>query len=153
MKKNIQPEFSFPVDIARVGSTYKLAPDAAQRDAIAKRLKIESVDAFEATLTLKAGRGDHIIVNGKIVADVVQSCVVSLEPVPAHIEETFEVIFSETASALEEFNPHDDSEAPEPIENGKIDLGELAVQYLSLSLEPFPRKEGAVFAGYDDETR
>ena len=53
MKKNIQPEFSFPVDIARVGSTYKLAPDVSQREAIAKRLKIESVDAFEATLTLR----------------------------------------------------------------------------------------------------
>jgi uncharacterized metal-binding protein YceD (DUF177 family) len=34
---------------------------------------------------------------------------------------------------------------PEPIVNGAIDLGALATEFLMLALDPYPRKEGAVF--------
>ncbi len=34
---------------------------------------------------------------------------------------------------------------PEPIVNGAIDLGALAVEFLMLGLDPYPRKPGAVF--------
>ena len=38
-----------------------------------------------------------------------------------------------------------DEEAPDLIEEGRIDLGQYAVEQLALSLDPFPRKEGAEF--------
>ena len=31
------------------------------------------------------------------------------------------------------------------VENGQIDLGQYAVEQLSLHLDPYPRKDGAVF--------
>ena len=34
---------------------------------------------------------------------------------------------------------------PEPIENGMIDLGRLATDVLYLAIDPYPRKQGAVF--------
>jgi len=34
-------------------------------------------------------------------------------------------------------------DAPEVIENGVIDLGELAAQHLSLAMDPFPRRDDA----------
>ena len=37
-------------------------------------------------------------------------------------------------------------EPPEPIENGVIDLGRLAADVIYLAIDPYPRKEGAVFA-------
>ncbi len=35
---------------------------------------------------------------------------------------------------------------PDPIVNGRIDLGALAAEILVLSLDPYPRKPGAAFA-------
>jgi hypothetical protein len=34
---------------------------------------------------------------------------------------------------------------PEPLVDGKIDLGALATEFLILGLDPYPRKPGAVF--------
>jgi uncharacterized metal-binding protein YceD (DUF177 family) len=86
-------------------------------------------------------------VRGRIDADVVQSCVVSLAPVPAQVTEEFEAFFTqnpERAALSEEitFAP-DEQDPPELIEDGTIDLGELAAQHLSLALDPFPRAAGA----------
>ncbi|MCT6647115.1 DUF177 domain-containing protein, partial [Enterococcus faecalis] len=38
-----------------------------------------------------------------------------------------------------------DEDDVDPIEDGKIDLGQYAVEQLALSLDPFPRKPGAEF--------
>ena len=39
--------------------------------------------------------------------------------------------------------------APEPIENGVIDLGRLATDALFLAIDPYPRKPDAVFEAPD----
>jgi hypothetical protein len=47
----------------------------------------------------------------------------------------------------------DDEDPPEPLPDGFIDLGALAVEFLALALDPFPRKPGAAFDSADsDET-
>ena len=38
-----------------------------------------------------------------------------------------------------------DDDSPDQIEDGRLDLGQYAVEQLALSLDPFPRKPGAVF--------
>ena len=40
----------------------------------------------------------------------------------------------------------DDDDEPDPIVDGKIDLGALAAEFLALGLDPYPRKPGAEFA-------
>ena len=38
-----------------------------------------------------------------------------------------------------------DDDSPDVVENGQIDLGQYAVEQLALHLDPYPRKDGAVF--------
>ena len=37
----------------------------------------------------------------------------------------------------------DEEDPPEPIRAGRMELGELVAQHLSLALDPYPRKPGA----------
>ncbi len=153
MKKHPSPELSRLVDATKLNRDYTITPTDAERAAIAKRLGLLALDALSAELRLSAGHGGQVRVKGKLTASVAQSCVVSLEPVPEVVEEEIEAIFSDEADENAEPNWDDDTDAPEPIVNGKIDLGELVVQHLSLGLNPYPRKEGVEFQGFDDEKR
>jgi uncharacterized metal-binding protein YceD (DUF177 family) len=38
-----------------------------------------------------------------------------------------------------------ESEPPEPMVNGVVDLGAIATEYFLLGIDPYPRKDGAVF--------
>ena len=40
----------------------------------------------------------------------------------------------------------DEEDPPDPIVDGKVDLGALAAEFLALALDPYPRKPGAEFA-------
>ena len=109
-------------------------------EALAKRLNILSVDDLNASLIVQ--KKDLIEVSGNFIAHVRQACVVSGETVKQKVEDSFEEFFCQ-ASRHE--NPIDiDMDAPdvEVVENGRIDVGELVVEYLILGLDPFPRKEG-----------
>ncbi|KAF7441445.1 Ubiquinol-cytochrome C chaperone [Pyrenophora tritici-repentis] len=48
---------------------------------------------------------------------------------------------------------HLDEEDADLIEDGKIDLGQYAVEQLALSLDPFPRKPGAEFVQPEEPRR
>ncbi len=46
--------------------------------------------------------------------------------------------------------PADRPRSAGPIEDGTIDLGALAAEFLALGLDPYPRKPGAEFAPISD---
>lgn len=155
----IEPEFSRPTEVARLGAgvkRYKIEPTEQERKALAKRLQIVSVDKFFAEIALSAKkRGAMVILQGSFEADVTQSCVVTLEPVKQHIEETFSLVYSEQSDkdGLEIDVHYDDCDPPEPIVDGKIDIAEAACEHLALALDPFPRVEGAHFVDIvEDDT-
>ena len=85
-----------------------------------------------------------IHVSGHLSADAVQRCVVSLVPIPAHIETDFEVSYSGAAAQADEgdFDPVG-IDTPEPLIDGRIDLGEAVAQQLAIALDPYPRAPGA----------
>lgn len=137
--------------------TYTFEADEQSRADLARRMAIESVEFAQASVTLQRIAGGVIHAMGTIRADVVQNCVVSLVPVPAHIEEEFEGWFGDKTNAVSfakarserdakkgqhEVEVLEESADPEPIIGGKVDVGELATQYLSLSLDPYPHAEG-----------
>ena len=75
--------------------------------------------------------------SGRLTADVVQSCVVTMAPVAGDIDEKIEEVF-----APEGYEPgaqEEDDDQPESFDGQEIDVGELAAQLLSLSLDPYPR--------------
>ena len=107
-------------------------------DALAKRLKILSVDDLTAKVIVQ--KNDLIQVSGSFTAHVKQACVVSGDPVAQTVEDSFEEFFCQHSRHE---NPIDlDMDAPdvEVVKDGRIDVGELVVEYLILGLDPFPRK-------------
>lgn len=117
-----------------------------ERVALAEVLELEAIDRLVATLRSRRLASGLIEVSGEMASEVVQTCVITLEPVPAKIRESFRLTFGdvEPEPTLGEIDIHfDDSDPPEPIIDGKIDLGALVAEQLSLALDPYPRKEGA----------
>lgn len=151
-------EFSRPVLADQVGGqeiVREIEADPAERAALAERLDLVALDSLSATVRLRRLPDGLIRLSGRLAADVVQSCVVTLAPVPARCEEDFTVLFGEQPAEVSLQAVEVDALAtdePEPIVDGRIDLGEAVVQQLAVALEPYPRAPGAeVPAQYSGE--
>ncbi len=140
--------FSEIVRINEIGSSLnrRLEPDEATRSRIARTLDLASLDAFAAELSVAPAREGWRL-TGRIMASAVQTCGITLEPLPVKIDERFSVDLVEAAESVEsdEIDVAVDDDAPDLIEDGRIDLGQYAVEQLALTLDPFPRKPGAEF--------
>jgi uncharacterized metal-binding protein YceD (DUF177 family) len=147
------PEFSrpFPADSAQGrGRAIHVAAKADELTALARRFGLVELTSLEADLTLSKVRGGQMVrVKGELRAQVVQSCVVTLEPVAAEVKDSFQALFAPPAAIDPDAEELDvslsDEDGPEPLEGGRIDLGELVAQHLSLALDPYPRKPDAAF--------
>jgi uncharacterized metal-binding protein YceD (DUF177 family) len=141
-------EFSRPLSLDRIGTTQHreeiVATDKERAD-LAERFGLLSLDSLAASFTLKRVGKDLVRVKGQVRAELAQACVVTLDPVPARIDERFEVDFLEGVQpAVTDVElDAEAAEAPEPAPDGWIDLGELAAEQLGLALDPYPRKPDA----------
>lgn len=84
-------------------------------------------------------------------AQVIQACVVSLDPVEAVLEVPFHRLFgpSEASERDVQILP-EDADPPDPLIGGAIELGEAVAEELGLALDPFPRKPGAEFRSAEE---
>lgn len=129
------------------GVTRRIQPDEALRRQIARSLDLISLDTFDAELHVAPAREGWLL-SGRLQAEAVQACGLTLDPLPVTIDERFSVNLVEGAPVANdegEVEVSIDDDAPDVIENGKIDLGQYAMEQLVLSLDPFPRKPGAEF--------
>ena len=145
----VEPELSRPLLVDKIpagGIEEHVVASPAERKALVARFGLLDLGKLEADLNVDREKGHMIAVTGTLTADVVQPCVVTLEPVPAHITDSIDILFAPRAILDVGANPpHSDAiedEAPEPIVNGLIDLGELVAQHLAVALDPYPRKPG-----------
>lgn len=142
------PEFSHIVTLAEAGPGRQLRLDAeeAVRARIAARLDLVALDQFRVEAEVSAVAGG-IKLRGKITARLVQSCAATALPVPAKISESFDLRFlrdAEPEVAEDEEVEIDSADCDIlPLEDERVDVGEAAVQTLSLALEPFPRHPDA----------
>jgi uncharacterized metal-binding protein YceD (DUF177 family) len=144
-----------PVErIPDTGLHREIEADEATRKAMAEIAGVREIAYVRAAFALKPRSGGQIHVTGRVQARVGQNCVVTLEPLENEIDEEVDLIFApqEQIPELDEGEDDDDgdsavdmTDAFEPIENGVIDLGRLASDVLYLAIDPYPRKEGAVF--------
>lgn len=149
-------------DIPEQGRRFERAATEAERAAIARDLDLVGCTTLTVTYQIRARPGGRYRVEGRIAADVVQSCVVTLEPVAGRIDEPFEVTFSpdtdeqQAGSSEREILTEPDVE---PLADGRLEVGRVAYELLASALEPYPRKPGAdleqvapraVIAGSDD---
>jgi uncharacterized metal-binding protein YceD (DUF177 family) len=152
---DLKSEFSRPVDIERMGDRDHVMTVEASADeclALSNRLGIEKIHDLRARVAIRRMPGGRIHrVSGTLNADIIQACSVTLDAVESHINETFEEAFVKTKVARGdepvelELDPEGD--APEPIENGVIDVGEVLAQILSLAIDPYVRSSAAAETG------
>ena len=155
--------FSRPVRVDALpkdGLTQAIEANPAERAALAALNHLPAIAKLTATFELRrAGRG-AVRVAGVVHAELTQTCVVSLEPFEATVDEPVEVRFAPPADngATRRGASAGQTEAiltegvdpPDPIVDGRIDLGALAAEFMALGLDPYPRKPGAVFAASAD---
>lgn len=137
---------------------------------VARRLQIVAIKSAKADLVLKREQGGRVIhVCGTFTTLIVQECVVTGEPIETELCEPVEGWFADKEKTVSfaavkrdrEADKHnnlevklmDESEDPEPVLNGAIDLGELVTQHISLALPPFPHKEGVHYEIGDENVQ
>lgn len=133
------------LDQLRDGERLDLTADEAERRSIAERLALTALDRLEAHVALSR-TGPVVRAEGRIVATLEQSCVITNDPVASHVDEPFALLFM----------PEPDSSGPdEEVELGEgdcdtvfydgsaIDLGSAIADTLALSIDPYPRSASA----------
>lgn len=144
--------WSAPVIVAQIpenGLRLELDADEATREALAALGGLRALPRAQASVELSHAGSGKVQVRGRVRATAGQTCVVTLEPIESEIDETFDVLFvpeGEVPPLPKDDSEGDDTDAPEAIVNGVIDVGGLAADYLFLGIDPYPRKPGAVFA-------
>lgn len=152
MKPEASP-VSMKVDVSRLpakGIAVKLEADAAQMAALAKQHGLEAVKSFRFDLRITPWKRDGAHVTGTVTADITQTCIVSLEPVEAAIDEPVSTIFVPENSRLAPMESADGAilldtegeDAPETFSGNRIDVGALAEEFFELAIDPYPRREG-----------
>lgn len=148
--------WSFPILVAQLpeaGLHQVLEASAAQRDLMAESAGVLRITHAAASLDVTPELEGRVRVTGRVRAQLVQACVVTLDPVDNVVDEVIEAEFAPpsqipvTAKSVQKDEGEDAviADVPEPIINGTIDLGRLALEYLVLGIDPYPRKPGVVF--------
>ena len=141
-------------DVPLGGQRFELAADDAVRTAVAQTAGLAGLPHLTATFDVSRRGRDGLRVTGVVAAIVCQTCVVTLEPIENRLEEAVDITFlPEAASgravvAAEALADVADvaQEPPERLVNGTVDLGAVAIEFLMLGIDPYPRKAGAVFS-------
>ena len=145
-------EFSRPIrvdSLPRGGLEQKIEASPAERAALAALNGLPAIERLVASFRIvKWGKG--VRVDGELSAKVTQTCIVSLEPFEVEIGEPIAAKFlpGDAKAPQIEAPAHafDELDAPDPLIDGRIDLGGLASEFLTLALDPYPRKPGVAFA-------
>jgi len=141
--------------IPQQGIQRRIEANAREREALARFAALRDVVSAVASFELTAKSGGRVHVSGRLRARIGQTCVVSLEPIENDVDEEIDLMFAPAeevrrlADLIDEGLDADTgplADPPEAIVNGVIDLGRIATDVLCLAVDPYPRKEGAVFA-------
>jgi Uncharacterized ACR, COG1399. len=148
MSKEISTPFYRPFVVSQIrpgGMEIRVEANDIERATVAADFNLAELRSLVGDFKL-SGRPERIKVVGIIQADIQQICVVSLEPFDSILKEDIELVFTEESRRKRagediEFN----EDIPDPIVNGQIDLGAIALEFLALGLDPYPRKPGISF--------
>lgn len=133
------------LDQIRDGDRLDIVADDNERRAVADRLGLLSLDRFEAHAVLSRD-GQKVRASGRLKATLDQSCVATGEPVPAHIDEPFDLSFKPepTSRGGEDEIELGEGDLDTIFHDGSaIDLGGAISDTLALALDPYPRSAGA----------
>ena len=137
-------------DLSQAGSVVTVRAGGDELARLAKWASVDAVRAFEGTVGLRRISRTHFEFEADLAADIVQTCVITLEPVETHIERhiTRELLFAPRAQPEEgELTlAAGDDDVPETIMSLDYDLAAPLLEEFALAIDPYPRKAGAAFA-------
>lgn len=163
---SLRPPFSQVLEVEEVppeGLDMTISATEPECQAIADENGLQAVGKLEGDLHIAPWHKGGLAVTGEMRARVTQICVVSLDPFDSEIVEPIDVKFAPVdvaemmppsrrglrvargdtptsgGAALAAEDP------PDPIIDGRIDVGALVAEFLALSLDPYPRKPGVEF--------
>jgi hypothetical protein len=144
--------------LSDAGHEIILAPSAAELQALAQWAEVSSIEGFTATIELTRKPGNHFLYEARFAADLTQGCVVTLEPVRAHLEGRFSRDLHLTRVSRRSVPEVEvlaagagDDEAPEEITSTNYDLAGPVLEEFSLLIDPYPRAPGAAFESGAEE--
>jgi uncharacterized metal-binding protein YceD (DUF177 family) len=142
------PDFARVMEIRQIRDLdefpFDIAPTEAEAAALARLLAAQAVRKLRfAGRLLRLARGGWLL-EATLGATVVQSCVVTLEPVSTRIDQPVRRRFlpQDGAARAELVVDPDEDDEIEPL-GERIDLGLVATEALALALPAYPRKPGA----------
>jgi hypothetical protein len=110
---------------------------------------VDAIDAFTAKIELRKLSPTRFAFDADLAADIVQSCVVTLEPVRTRIERKFSRDLLLTAAAQHTVKEIDiapvDEDGREEISSLRYDLAVPVLEEFALAIDPYPRAPGVAF--------
>lgn len=170
--------FSRPIsvdDVPETGLDIDVTATPEECAAVARDNDLPAVAALSGRFHLARRAGGRLHLTGTVEARVTQTCVVSLDPFESDVAQEVDVDFAPQAQAPapepagrrrdtsrrrappapppqpKAVSEAVDEDAPDPIVNGRIDLGVLTEEFLTLGLDLYPRKPGVAFEDLVDE--
>ncbi|MCI7420902.1 MAG: YceD family protein [Alphaproteobacteria bacterium] len=149
----MQKNFSYPIkieDLKQSDYKYELTADSAELEDITQILQVEKVHEFKAEIFLKLNnRANNLRVWGNVFAKIELKSVITLDNFIKNYNVPFELNFDTRATYndIKELECNIEDEVPDIIENGCINLADIAIEQIALNLEDYPRAEGEVFDG------
>lgn len=147
----MQKNFSYPIkieDLKQSDYKYEIKADTAELEDITQVLQVEKVHEFKAEILLKLNnRANNLHVWGKVFAKIELKSVITLNNFIKDYEVPFELNFDTRATYndIKELECNIEDEVPDIIENGCINLADIAIEQIALNLEDYPRADGEIF--------
>jgi hypothetical protein len=137
-------------DIPRDGLRVSRTVTPEESVLLAAALEVLACERLEVGYDIEPLPQGRYLARGQLTAVLEQSCVLTLAPVRAAIEERFDIEFwpadqltRSTASASDHSALATDD--PEPIENHSLAIGRVIYELVAAAVDPYPRAAGAEF--------
>ncbi|MBW8310025.1 MAG: DUF177 domain-containing protein [Candidatus Paracaedibacteraceae bacterium] len=147
------PEFSRVFNLDKIGQLaykYEIKATPEELEQLSKRFNLISLKTFHASFDItKAHKRGEYEVHARVVADVIQACIVTLKEVSEQLEFEYKLnlVEGDEDRFHDDLDWHAEAEKEYDLEfyqNNEVDFGEITSQYLSLELNPYPRADVTV---------
>lgn len=142
----VGPDWLIPVAHAADGIRRQATANDDARLQLAGVLGIVACNALTCDLHLQPARKGRFNGTLRIRSNIVQQCVVTLDPFDSLIDETLDVEFwppsqieAWEAGRGVETEADENTPDPESLENDEFDIGRLVVETLIVAIDPYPR--------------
>jgi hypothetical protein len=155
-----KPPFSYPVKVGHISANavaVHVEADPKELKGLAELWDVIEVKSLKADLQIARWKKDGVRIKGRVQAELVQECVVTMDPVTALIDEPIEQIFVPEGSKLARIVTNEQAEMildpegpdlPEQFTGDTIDAGVAVAEFAALAIDPYPRKPGIEFADH-----